>query len=124
MNDSATPEVPSPLLDRELIDQIRKIEQATGRKDVLSGFVTKLENTIGAFGTAFSDQVARGDNAGAVRAAHTLKGTCRQLGALQLGDLFAEVEAAAKAGDFAGAKRTFDAGAALVAQSLDALKKA
>ena len=43
---------------------------------------------------------------------------------LQLGDLFAEVEAAAKAGDFAGAKRTFDAGAALVAQSLDALKKA
>ena len=124
MNDSATPEVPSPLLDRELIDQIRKIEQATGRKDVLSGFVTKLENTIGAFGTAFSDQVARGDKAGAVRAAHTLKGTCRQLGALQLGDLFAEIEASAKAGDFAGAKRTFDAGAALVAQSLDALKKA
>lgn len=119
MNDS-----PTPLLDRELIDQIRKIEQATGRKDVLSGFVTKLENTIGGFGAAFSDQVSRGDNAGAVRAAHTLKGTCRQLGALQLGDLFAEVEAAAKAGDFAGAKRTFDAGAALVAQSLDALKKA
>ena len=124
MNDSATPEVPSPLLDRELIDQIRKIEQATGRKDVLSGFVTKLESTIGGFGAAFSDQVARGDNAGAVRAAHTLKGTCRQLGALQLGDLFAEVEAAAKAGDFTAAKRTFDAGAALVAESLAALKKA
>ena len=119
MNDS-----PAPLLDRELIDQIRKIEQATGRKDVLSGFVAKLENTIGAFGAAFSDQVSRGDNAGAVRAAHTLKGTCRQLGALQLGDLFAEVEAAAKAGDFTAAKRTFDAGAALVAESLAALKKA
>jgi len=119
VNDSSTP-----LLDRELIDQIRKIEQATGRKDVLSGFVTKLENTLGGFGTAFTEQVARGDNAGAVRAAHTLKGTCRQLGALQLGDLFAEIEASAKAGDFAGAKRTFDAGAALVAQSLDALKKA
>ena len=119
MNDSSTP-----LLDRELIDQIRKIEQATGRRDVLAGFVSKLENTIGGFGAAFSDQVARGDKAGAVRAAHTLKGTCRQLGALQLGDLFAEVEAAAKAGDFADAKRKFDAGAALVAQSLEALKKA
>ena len=119
VNDSSTP-----LLDRELIDQIRKIEQATGRKDVLAGFVSKLENTIGGFGAAFSDQVARGDKAGAVRAAHTLKGTCRQLGALQLGDLFAEVEAAAKAGDFADAKRKFDAGAALVAQSLEALKKA
>ena len=43
---------------------------------------------------------------------------------MQLGDLFAEVEAAAKAGDFAGAKRKFDDGAALVAQSLEALKKA
>ena len=117
-------ESPTPLLDRELIDQIRKIEQATGRKDVLSGFVSKLEITIGGFGAAFSDQVARGDNAGAVRAAHTLKGTCRQLGAMQLGDLFAEVEAAAKAGDFAGAKRAFESGAALVAQSIDALKKA
>lgn len=117
-------EAPTPLLDRELIDQIRKIEQATGRNDVLSGFVSKLENTIGGFGAAFSDQVARGDNAGAVRAAHTLKGTCRQLGAMQLGDLFAEVEAAAKAGDFSGAKRAFEAGAALVAESIEALKKA
>ena len=112
------------LIDRELIDQIRKIEQATGRKDVLSGFIIKLEGTLSNFGTSFSDQVARGDNAGAVRAAHTLKGTCRQLGAMALGDLFAEIEATAKAGDFTGAKQKFEANAALVAQSLDALKKA
>lgn len=112
------------LLDRELIDQIRKIEQATGRNDVLSGFVAKLEGSLAGFATAFSDQVARGDTAGAVRAAHTLKGTCRQLGAIALGDLFAEVETAAKAGDYAGAKRKFEAGGALVARSLDALKKA
>jgi HPt (histidine-containing phosphotransfer) domain-containing protein len=124
VSDADVPEVPSPLIDRELIDQIRKIEQATGRKDVLSGFVLKLEGSLAAFGNTFSDHVARGDNAGAVRSAHTLKGTCRQLGAMQLGDLFAEVEAAAKAGDFTGARRKFDAGAALVAQSLDALKKA
>jgi len=64
VSDSATP---GQLIDRELIDQIRKIEQATGRKDVLSGFVTKLENTLGGFGTAFTEQVARGDNAGAVQ---------------------------------------------------------
>jgi HPt (histidine-containing phosphotransfer) domain-containing protein len=112
------------LLDRELIEQIRKIEQATGRTDVLSGFVTKLEGTLKGFGASFSDHVARGDNAGAVRAAHTLKGTCRQLGAIALGDLFAEVEAVAKAGDFAEAKRKFDASTALVTQSIEALKKA
>jgi len=112
------------LLDRELIDQIRKIEQATGRNDVLSGFVTKLEGSLRGFSASFSEHLARGDNAGAVRAAHTLKGTCRQLGAMGLGDLFAEIETVAKAGDFAEAKRKFEAGAALVTQSIEALKKA
>lgn len=112
------------LLDRQLIEEIRRIERATGKSDVLAGFVRTLEGNIGRFYGTFSDQVAKGDNAGAIRAAHTLKGTCRQLGALALGDLFAEVEAAAKAGDFDGAKRKFEDGAIVIAQSLDALKKA
>ena len=112
------------MLDRELIDQIRQIERATGRTDVLSGFVAKLEGSLAGFGAAFTDCVARGDTAGAVRAAHTLKGTCRQLGAAALGDLFAEVESVAKAGDYAGAKRAFEDGASVVAQSLHALKHA
>jgi HPt (histidine-containing phosphotransfer) domain-containing protein len=120
----ATDESAGVLLDRELIDQIRKIEEATGRNDVLSGFVVKLEGSLAGFGAAFSDCVARGDTAGAVRAAHTLKGTCRQLGAMALGDLFAEIERVAKAGDYEAAKRTFDEGARVVAQSLDALKHA
>lgn len=114
----------TPLIDPALIEEIRRIERATGRNDVLSGFVQKLEATLGGFGAAFSEQVARGDAAGAVRAAHTLKGTCRQLGAPALGDLFAEIEQAAKAGDFAAAQRKFEAGADLVAQSLKALKSA
>jgi len=70
------------------------------------------------------DCVARGDGPGAVRAAHTLKGACRQLGVPALGDLFAQVEHAAKAGDHAEAKRLFDGGAGVVTQSLDALKRA
>ena len=114
----------TPLIDPALIEEIRRIERATGRNDVLSGFVQKLEATLAGFGGAFSEHVARGDAAGAVRAAHTLKGTCRQLGAPALGDLFAEIEQAAKAGDFAGAQRKFEAGANLVAQSLEALKSA
>lgn len=114
----------TPLIDPSLIEEIRRIERATGRNDVLSGFVQKLEGTLAGFGAAFSAQVARGDAAGAVRAAHTLKGTCRQLGAPALGDLFAEIEQAAKAGDFADAQRKFEAGAALIVQSLDALKRA
>jgi len=114
----------APLIDPALIEEIRRIERATGRDDVLSGFVQKLEGNLAGFSAAFSAQVARGDAAGAVRAAHTLKGTCRQLGAPALGDLFAEVEHAAKAGDFAAAQRAFEAGAGLIAQSIDALKRA
>jgi HPt (histidine-containing phosphotransfer) domain-containing protein len=112
------------LLDPTLIEEIRKIERATGKNDVLSGFVSRLEGHIAGFGPAFADHVARGDAKGAVRAAHTLKGTCRQLGAVALGELFAEVEASAKAGDYDEAKRKFEAGASLVAESLEALKRA
>jgi HPt (histidine-containing phosphotransfer) domain-containing protein len=112
------------LLDRGLIEDIRRIERATGRDDVLSGFVRKLESNIAGFGATFDECVARGDAIGAVRVAHSLKGASRQLGALALGDLFAEIEAAAKEGDYAAAKRKFDEGASLIAQSLEALKHA
>jgi HPt (histidine-containing phosphotransfer) domain-containing protein len=114
----------SPLIDPTLVAEIRRIEQMTGRNDVLSGFVVKLEGLLNAFGGTFSDHVARGDTAGAVRAAHTLKGTCLQLGAQALGEMFAEIERTAKAGDYAGAKRKFDDGASLVTRSLAALRQA
>jgi HPt (histidine-containing phosphotransfer) domain-containing protein len=114
----------TPLLDPELIDEIRRVERATGRNDVFSGFVRKLEGFLAGFAADFSACVARGDAAAAVRAAHTLKGTCRQLGAPALGELFAQVELSAKAGDYVEAKRKFDGGADLIAQSLEALKRA
>src|SRR2546422_5530107 len=56
------------LLDRGLIEEIRRIERATGRDDVLSGFVRELEGNLAGFGAAFSDCIARGDATGAVRA--------------------------------------------------------
>ena len=112
------------LLDRALIDEIRHIERATGQDDVLSGFVLKLEGDLAGFSAVFSDCIARGDTTGAVRAAHTLKGTCHQLGAQALGDLFADIERSAKAGDYAEAKRRFDGSTSLIAQSLEALKHA
>jgi HPt (histidine-containing phosphotransfer) domain-containing protein len=112
------------LLDRQRVDEIRRIEQVTGRNDMLVWLVGKLEENVTAFRASFLDYVARDDASGAVRAAHTLKGTCRQLGAEALGDLFAEIERFAKDGDYAAAQRTFDGGAGLIAQSLTALKQA
>ena len=112
------------LLDRELVAEIRRIEQATGRNDLFAGFVRNLEASLKGFGTAFADCIARGDTSAAARAAHTMKGGCRQLGAQALGDLFADIERWAKAGDYAQAKRTFDGSAGLITQSLDELKRA
>ena len=112
------------LIDPEAVEQIRVVERAIGRNDLFSGLVTKLEGNVNGFGAAWLDLIARGDTAGATRAAHTLKGTCRQLGAAALGELFADVERAAKAGNYDEAKRKFDAGGSLIAQSLDALKRA
>ena len=112
------------LLDRGLIDEIRRIERATGRDDVLSGFVRELERNLAGFGAALSDYITRGDVIGPVRAAHTLKGVCQQLGAQALGDLFADIERSAKAGDYAEAKRKFEGSAGLIAESLEALKHA
>ena len=114
----------SRLVDPELIAQVRLIEKASGCNDLLTGFIKQLERGIARFGEAFSDCVAQGDVYGAERAAHTMNGTCRQLGAMALGDLFAEIERSTKAGDYAEAKRKFDGGATLIAQSIEALKQA
>jgi HPt (histidine-containing phosphotransfer) domain-containing protein len=112
------------LLDAELIASIRMIEKASGRSDVLSGLVGKLESNIAGFPRAFRDCLGRGDEAGAARAAHTLKGSCHQLGAQALGELCAEIERAAKAGDYDGAQRKFHDAERLIARSLDALRSA
>jgi HPt (histidine-containing phosphotransfer) domain-containing protein len=112
------------LLDRVYIDEIRHIERVTGRDDIFSGSVRALENDLACFGADFSDFIAFGNSADAELAAHTLRGASHQLGAKALGDLFAEIEHSVKAGDFAEAKRKFDGGAVLIAQSLEALKRA
>lgn len=112
------------ILDRNLVADIRRIEQATGRNGIFAGCVQKLEENVAEFGAAFAACVAKGDTGGAARAAHTLKGASRQLGAQALGDLFADIERSAKAGDYEQAQRTLDGAADLIADSLEALRTA
>ena len=112
------------LLDRDLIAEIKRVGHATGRHDLHAVFVRKLEETLGDFPEAFARHLAHGDTAAAVRAAHTLKGSCRQIGAHALGDLFADIERSAKAGDYDAAQRMFESAGDLVARSLEALKQA
>lgn len=112
------------LLDQDLIAEIRRIEQAGGRDGIFARCVRNLESNLAGFAEAFSASVARGDTVGAARAAHSLKGSCQQLGAAALGQVFADIERCAKGGNYAEALRTFDGNAALIADSLDALKRA
>ena len=114
----------TPLINAELVAQIRMIETSSGRGDVLAGFIRRLEDNLADFAKKFADCIARGDMLAAGRAAHTLKGTSLQLGATAMGELFAEIERTAKAGDVAAATRAYEGGAELIAQSLVALKKA
>jgi HPt (histidine-containing phosphotransfer) domain-containing protein len=112
------------LLDQDLIAEIRRIEQVGGRGGIFARCVRNLESNLAAFSEAFTASVARGDTVGAARAAHSLKGSCQQLGAQALGELFADIERCAKVGNYAEALRTFDGGAALIADSIEALKRA
>ncbi len=112
------------LLDYGLIAEIKRVGYVTGRHDLLGGFVRNLENYLADFEGNFSDCLARGDVAGAVRAAHALKGSCRQLGACALGDLFAEIERCAKAGDYVGVRCELEAGRELISRSLQSLRQA
>jgi len=112
------------LLDSDLIAEIKRVGHATGRHDLHAAFVRKLEESLADFPATFSRHLAHGDSAAAVRVAHTLKGSCRQIGAHALGDLFCEIERSAKAGDYDAARRMFESAVDLVAQSLDALKQA
>jgi HPt (histidine-containing phosphotransfer) domain-containing protein len=95
------------LLDRDLIAEIKRVGHATGRHDLHAVFVRKLEESLADFPATFSG-LSRRRHRAAVRAAHTLKGSCRQIGAHALGDLFADIERSAKAGDYAAAKRMFE----------------
>lgn len=112
------------LIDQSLIDEIKQVERATGKQGLLAGFVRKLEEDLAAFGPVFADAVGRGNGPEAVRAAHRLKGACRQLGVAALGDLFADIERAAKEGDHGAAQRKFQDGSGLISRSLEALKRA
>jgi len=112
------------ILDSNVIAELRHIERSAGHSGLFSGCVRRLEASVEGFRSAFADCIARSDAKGASRVAHTLKGASRQLGAQALGDLFADIERCATAGDYLEAQRTFENGAALIAESLEALKRA
>ena len=120
MSEPSSEPAASPLLDQSLVEEIRQVERATGKHGLFAGFVRKLEEDL----VAFPGAMEAGDAPSTAKAAHKLKGACRQLGVAALGDLFADIERTAKAGDQDGARRRYQDGTGLISRSLDALKRA
>jgi signal transduction histidine kinase/DNA-binding response OmpR family regulator/HPt (histidine-containing phosphotransfer) domain-containing protein len=99
----------SVLLDRERFEEIKMLTDEAG-PDVFSGLVRGLEKDLNAFDAGVDGWIAQRDANGMSRAAHSLKGSSRSLGAQALGDLFAEIEKTAKTGDITEAHRIYTAG--------------
>src|SRR5260221_605418 len=51
----------TPLINHELVAQIRMIETSTGRGDVFAGFIRRLEDNLADFAKKFAECIARGD---------------------------------------------------------------
>ena len=91
-------EVPTAVLDA--LQGLRSLGGDTLLKQMVAVFVEHSRDRMQALETA----VAAGDLASAASAAHTLKGSARQLGLIAMGDACSAVEQASKQGDAAAAQ--------------------
>jgi signal transduction histidine kinase/CheY-like chemotaxis protein/HPt (histidine-containing phosphotransfer) domain-containing protein len=110
------------LLNRERFEEIKMLTDEAG-PDVFSALVRGLEKDMNAFDAGLNGWTAQQDANGMSRAAHSLKGSSQSLGAQALGDLFANIEKVARAGDIAEARRIYAAGRNISADSLIALNQ-
>ena len=110
------------LLNRERYEEIKMLTDEAG-PEVFAGLVRGLEKDLNAFDSSVSGWIAQKDAANFTRAAHSLKGSSHSLGAQAVGNLFAEIEKAAKAGDIEAAARHYTEGKAICAASIVALNK-
>ena len=118
----APPQAASLLLDRGRFEEIRQLTDEAG-PDVFSGLVRSLEKELNAFDARFSGWIAQRDAAAVARAAHALKGSSHSLGAQALGDLFAELEQLAKAGNLPEAARKYAESKTIGGESILALSQ-
>ena len=118
------PLAPALLLDAKRSLEIRDLMRETGA-DLYQEMIGNLDKDLAQFADALDALAAtRGTpDAALIRHAHSLKGASRGVGAQALGDLFAELEQLAKAGDVAALTRRHVDSQTLIAQSLQALRQ-
>ena len=118
------------LIDPDRIADILVLSQEAG-EDVYGPMLAQLERNIDAFrvllechGDPDGEPGTEPGAAAILLAAHSLKGSSLTLGGRALGDMFAQCERLAIAGDFAQARHLVARNAALVQASLTALAEA
>jgi HPt (histidine-containing phosphotransfer) domain-containing protein len=88
--------------DPSVLDELRRL--ADGRKELFTALLAAFEDETPALLLAMRSGVAEADAAKLRTAAHTLKGTAVNLGALRLAQLCAELETRARASRMDGAE--------------------
>ncbi len=88
----------SAILDPQRLAQLRQLEQKTGRGLLGQLVQLFLEQTPPRI-LALREALAAGDLPAAASSAHSLKGSCANLGAAQLAQLCSQVEQLAASGD-------------------------
>lgn len=111
----------SPVLDDNVLAELR---ESVGGDDA---FVADLASTYLAEGPghmqALEDAVARGDVAGAVRPAHTLKSSSASLGAMRLSEISRGIELAAREGRSDGLAQAVEKAKAAWAETVAAMQQ-
>jgi HPt (histidine-containing phosphotransfer) domain-containing protein len=101
----------------EIRDMFRQVNPDTYKR-----MRDNLARDLAAFAAALQAYVPGAPVDDIRRNAHSLKGSSRGMGAQALGDLFAELEQLAKAGDIPAAIQRHALGALLIEQSQEALR--
>jgi HPt (histidine-containing phosphotransfer) domain-containing protein len=83
-------------LDKNILDQIRSLE-GPGGPDLLARVIQAYFQETPAIIDNLRDAMDRGDASTAAKAAHTLKSSSANIGALHLAELFKQLEAHARA---------------------------
>lgn len=94
----------SDVIDGEQISMLVEGAGVDGVRPILDAYWESNDNLISAIGTAIN----AGDTTALSAAAHGLKGSSANLGALVVAERAREIEVAAKDGDMAAAKACFD----------------
>jgi two-component system, sensor histidine kinase and response regulator len=94
------------VLDRNTLDDLRALQEE-GEPDLLAELIELFLRDTSPRLAAIDQALAEGDPGKVAQVAHSLKGSCGNLGAKQMSELCARLEAIAQPGDLAQARELF-----------------